>query len=82
MVEILNLTSLFNPFSPSYFSITLTKKIVFLQWRSSKKVIVHMKQGYLEMNHNYAEAHIIMHTQDLKVIEIFVQTSTSTGPVI
>jgi hypothetical protein len=31
-----------------------------------------MKQGYLEMNRNHAEGWIIMHTQDLKVIEIFV----------
>jgi hypothetical protein len=55
MVEILDSTSLFCPLSPSYYSITLTKKFVDLQWRSSKKTIGRMKEGYLEMNHNYAE---------------------------
>jgi hypothetical protein len=41
-----------------------------------------MKQGYLEMNRNHAEGWIIMHTQDLKIIEIFVQISMSTGPIV
>jgi len=72
MVEILDSTSLFCPSFLSYYSITPTKKFIDLQWRSSKKTIVRMKQGYLEMNRNHAEGWIIMHTQDLKVIEIFV----------
>jgi hypothetical protein len=49
---------------------------------SSQKTIVHMNHGYLEMNLNYANVHFIMHKQDLKVIEIFVQISTSLGPII
>jgi hypothetical protein len=41
-----------------------------------------MKQGHLEMNNNYAEGWFIMHKQDLKVIEIFVQISIILGPII
>jgi hypothetical protein len=41
-----------------------------------------MKHGYLEMNKNYPEGWFIMHKQDLKVIEIFVQISIILGPII
>ncbi len=49
---------------------------------SSQKTIVHMNHGYLEMKNNYADGQFNMHKQDLKVIEIFVQISTSLGPII
>jgi hydrogenase-4 membrane subunit HyfE len=77
----LNLTNMFYPFSPNYFYV-LEINVFFLQWMSSQKTIVHMNHGYLEMNNNYVNVQFIMHKQDLKVIEIFVEISTSLGPII
>jgi hypothetical protein len=41
-----------------------------------------MNPSYLEMNNNYANGQFIIHKQDLKIIEIFVQIFTSLGPII
>ncbi len=53
MVKNFNLTSIFYPFSPNYFLFP-KRKVCCLQSMSSKKTIIHMNHGYLEMNNNDA----------------------------
>jgi hypothetical protein len=54
MVEILNLTNIYLSIFSYLFSISLKEKFVFFNEGLPKKTIIHMKQGYLEMNNNCA----------------------------